>query len=146
MAEAPAVTYYSTLDLFPQQTAEHNKLYEFYDNLRKGVLTTSKCNACGYVAWPPRTICPECLSDQLHWTELPTRGKIDVFTVQWAGMPPGFEVPLILAIVVLPGGPTFLSRIVETLPEEVKDGCAVELVVLPVDRERVTYAFRLIRS
>ena len=145
MAEATTSIYFSTLDLFPQQTQEHNRLYKFYDNLKEGVLTTSKCTPCGTISWPPRTVCPECLSDQLHWTELSAKGTVDVFTVQWAGHPPGFETPLILAMVALPGGPTILSRIVDTPLEDVEDGCEVEMVVLPVDRDRVTYAFRRVR-
>jgi len=138
--------YYSTLDLFPQQTVEHNRLYKFFDNLKAGVLTTTKCSKCGRVSWPPRVVCPECHSDQLEWVQFPSRGKVDVFTTQWAGQPPGFDLPLILAMLEFPGMPTILSHIVETSPDEIEDGCEVELVVLPVDRDRVTYGFRKVLS
>ncbi|TAK34875.1 MAG: Zn-ribbon domain-containing OB-fold protein [Chloroflexota bacterium] len=142
MTENASEVYYSTLDLFPQQTVEHNKLYKFFDNLRGGMLTTSQCEECGTVPWPPRTVCPSCFSDKLRWIELPSRGKVDVFTVQWAGHPPVLDTPLILAMVSLPGAPAIVARIVDTAPDEMEDGCEVELVVLPVERDRVTYAFR----
>lgn len=147
MATEPTTqVYYSTLDLFPQQTVEHNRLYKFFDNLRAGVLTTTKCTKCGRISWPPRVVCPDCYSDQLEWVEFPKRGKVDVYTVQWAGHPPGFDLPLILVMLEFPGMPTILSHAVETKAEEIEDGCEMELVVLPVDRDRVTYGFRKVRG
>lgn len=140
--DATTDIYYSTLDLFPQQVPEHNKLHRFFAHLREGRLTTTKCEACGHISWPPRSVCPECASDRLTWIELPSRGTVDEFTISYAGHPVQFGPQIILARVALEGGPTILSRLVNTPAEEVENSCSVELVVYPIDRDRVWYAFQ----
>lgn len=53
--------YSQTLDIWPVQTKEFNRIYPFYDNLKAGRFTTTKCKKCGHVMYPPRVVCPECL-------------------------------------------------------------------------------------
>lgn len=135
--------YIATMDLFPQQDKEHNKVYPFYDHLRDGRLTTTKCRACGALKWPPRTVCPECMSDDLEWVDLGQGGKVEIFTVEEVGIPMGFEKPLIHALVVLDNSPlTIFARIVDASPEQVKEGMRVKLKVMKIPRDRVTFAFK----
>ena len=135
--------YAATMDVFPQQTKLLNKLYPFYDALRENRFTTTKCKKCGSVNWPPRTICPECASSDLEWTDLPSTGKVDTFTVEEVGVPIGFDTPLIHALVKLDGSElTLFSRIVDAKPEDLSEGMSVALKVLDISRDRVTFAFR----
>ncbi len=53
----------------------------------------------------------------------------------------GFENPLIHGLVKLEGGPTLFSRISDAKPEELEEGMSVTLKVIPIDRDRVIYAF-----
>ena len=135
--------YAATMDVFPQQTKELNKLYPFYDALRENRFTTTKCKKCGALKWPPRTICPECISDDLEWIDLPSTGKIEIFTVEEVGVPLGFDRPLVHALVRLDNLDfTFFSRIVDVKPEQLTEGMSVVLKVLEIDRDRVTFAFK----
>jgi len=136
--------YIYTIDPYPQESKEHNKLYLFYDYLKEGRLTTTQCKKCGHLPWPPRTVCPECMSDELEWVDLPTEGTVTNFSVQLAGVPLGFNPPLVFAIVDLGKGVKFLSRLVDAKPEEVKIGSKVKLEVEKVPGDRVLPAFRLV--
>ena len=93
------MSYFRTIDPYPLESAEHNKLHEFYSSLAEGRLTTTRCVSCGQVHWPPRGFCPECASDRYAWIDLPAEGTIHAFTVQETGVPPGYPRPLVFAIV-----------------------------------------------
>lgn len=91
--------YFRAIDPFPLESADHTKLHEFYTRLGRGRLATTRCEACGVRAWPPRGFCGECASDTFAWVELPTQGVIHAFTAQDTGLPAGFEGPRVFAIV-----------------------------------------------
>ena len=93
------MTYFRATDPFPLQSAEQNKLHEFYERLAEGRLATTACARCGRTAWPPRGFCPECASDEFTWVELPREGTVHAFTIQDTGVPHGFEAPRVFAIV-----------------------------------------------
>lgn len=135
--------YIYILDPYPQQTPDQTRLYPFFEHLRQGRLTTSRCRKCGALPWPPRVVCPECTSDDLEWHELPREGRIYVFTVQEAGLPPGYDPPVIFALIDLANGLRLLSVIEESDPNAVKNGAEVELIVRAVSRDRVMPAFKL---
>lgn len=128
--------YPSSMDLWPLEAKEFNRIYEFYDNLKAGRLTTTKCKKCGHVAYPPRVICPECYSDELEYIDLPKKGKVIVFTEEVTGIPLGFEpAPLIHAWLDLgENSPVkrLLSRIINCPAGKLKEGDEVQLVVFDV--------------
>lgn len=145
MTETTEQPYVYTLDPFPQQGREQTKLYKFYDNLREGRLTTTQCKACGNVPWPPRTICPICVSDDLEWVDLPTEGTVYAFTVQWSGIPLGYKAPMIFAMVEF-GDVRLLAGVVDSDPEKMKTGSTVKLVVKDVPNGRVLPFFTLVEN
>jgi uncharacterized OB-fold protein len=134
--------YIATMDLFPQQVKEHNKLYPFYDALKANRLTTTRCRKCNTLSWPPRTICPECVSADLEWVDLPSTGKIEIYTVEVVGTPVGFNNPLLHALVKMDGSElTLFSQIVDAKVEQLSEGMKVGLRILEIDRDRVSFAF-----
>lgn len=146
--------YAVTMDMYPLQSPEFNRIHPFYENLRAGRLTTTKCGDCGHRAFPPRVICPECLSENLDWTDLPTTGTVLVATEEEVGVPLGFETPLIHALIDLGGQLTMFARVRGCAMGELKEGDQVKLSVFPVDpvpvdgrkgavimQERVFFAF-----
>ncbi len=148
--------YPVTMDLWPMEAREFNRIYEFYDNLKAGRFTTTKCKKCGYVAYPPRVICPECYSEELEYTDLPKRAKVIVFTEQVRGVPLGFEAPLIQAWIDFgEKSPVkrLLTRIINCSAGQLKEGDEVQFAVFdvpahPIDIkketkmvERVFFAF-----
>ena len=125
------MTYFRATDPFPLETADHNKLHEFYARLAAGRLSTTRCTACRRIAWPPRGFCPECASDRFDWVDLPAEGTIHAFSVQDTGLPSGFEGPRVFAIVKLNGHRIF-SLIRGTDPASLTIGQRVRLAPLRV--------------
>lgn len=145
--------YIVSMDLYPQEAKEFNRIYPFYENLKQGRFTTTRCQDCLHEAFPPRVVCPECLSDNLQWVDLPAEGSVLVVTEEEVGVPLGFESPLIHALIDLKGRLRLFSRIINCGVGELKEGDIVRLHVFPVPpvpiqkgkhvvlNERVYYAF-----
>ena len=130
-------------DPVPQQTPDQNRIYPFYDHLREGRLTTTRCKQCGHIAWPPRIVCPECISDELEWEDFPPTGKIYAYTVQVGGVPPGFSAPLVYSLIDFDNGVRIISPLIDTNPDDVSVGAEVELKVVDAPRSRVLFFFKL---
>ena len=126
------MTYFRAVDPYPLESADHNKLAEFYRRLGEGRLSTTRCAGCGRAAWPPRGFCPECASDQFEWIDLPAEGTIHAFTVQEAGLPSGFTGPRVFAIVKVESHRIF-SILVDADPPSVSVGQRVRLRPLRVE-------------
>lgn len=142
--------YMTVLDGMPQQYQDSTKLWSFYDALRDGRLTTTRCQGCSALHWPPRTVCPECMSDDLTWEDIPMPARIYSYTVQVAGVPPEFPPPLVYALIDFENGLRLFTAIVDCEPSEVSNGAEVDVVVRDVapdqyGRPRVMPYFRLRR-
>jgi uncharacterized OB-fold protein len=124
--------YPSTLDLYPFEAKEFNRVYQFYENLRENRFTTTKCKKCGNVSFPPRVVCPQCNSDTLEWVDLPTKGKVLRLTEEVAGVPHGFDAPLIHALIELEDGRKLICRMANCKEGELKEGAAVQLFTYEV--------------
>jgi uncharacterized OB-fold protein len=135
------------LDFLPQEDEAHTRIHPFFDNLRQGRFTTTRCSKCGEVLWQPRVVCPHCNSDELEWVDLPKEGTVYSHTAMVLGAPMGFEedVPFVIAIVELDlgGGRVLrlLSRIDDARYEDVSIGDRVHLKVLTYEDGRVHYRF-----
>lgn len=126
--------YMVTMDLFPQQSKEFNQVHPFYENLRQGRFTTTKCADCGAEPFPPRLLCPECYSTNMAWIDWPTVGTVIDLTEEMVGVPLGFgKPPLIHALLDLGGKKTFFVRIINCKEGELKPGDKVKLAVFDVD-------------
>ncbi|MBN2077293.1 MAG: Zn-ribbon domain-containing OB-fold protein [Dehalococcoidales bacterium] len=149
-------TYISQMDMWPLECQEFNRIYQFYDNLKEGRFTTTKCQKCGHVAYPPVIICPECWSEEMEWIDLPQTGKVVTFTETQAGAPIGFEPPLIIAWLNFGENSPLkqlLARIINCPEGKLKEGDEVRFVVFDIPAhpievkkdtkicERVYYAF-----
>ncbi len=146
--------YMVTMDLFPQESIEFNQIHLFYEFLKEGRFTTTKCKDCGVEAFPPRILCPDCYSTNMEWIDWPTTGTVIDVTEEVVGVPLGFgKPPLVHALVDLEGKKTFFVRIINCKEGELKSGDKVRLAVFdvePVPQEmgrevvlipRVFYAF-----
>ena len=128
------MTYFRAVDPYPLESADHNKLAEFYRRLAEGRLSTTRCAGCGRRSWPPRGFCPECASDGVEWVDLPSEGTVHAFTVQDTGLPAGFAGPRVFAVVKLDGHRVF-SVLVDVDPARVSIGQRVRLRPLRVEDE-----------
>jgi uncharacterized OB-fold protein len=126
--------YMVTMDLYPQQSKEFNQVYPFFEHLREGRFTTTKCADCGAEPFPPRVMCPECYSTNLNWVDWPTEATVLEVTEEVVGVPLGFgKPPLIHALVDLQGKRTFFVRIMNCAQGELQEGDTVKLKVFDVD-------------
>ena len=128
------MSYVRATDPFPLESAEHNKLHEFYARLASGRLATTKCVACGTTAWPPRGFCGGCASDRFEWVDLPEDGVVHAFTVQETGLPAGFDGPRVFAIVKV-GGHRVFTILRDVDPASVRVGQRVRLAPMRVADE-----------
>jgi uncharacterized OB-fold protein len=150
-------TYISQMDMWPLECPELNRLYTFYDNLREGRFTTTRCRNCGHVTFPPSLICTKCWSNDMEWIDLPKRARVVTFTETQAGAPIGFEPPLIIAWLNFGKDcplKHLLVRIIDCPSGKLKEDDEVEFVVFDVPShplelrketkicDRVYYAFK----
>jgi hypothetical protein len=123
-----------TMDLFPQESREFNQMHPFFEYLKEGRFTTTRCKGCGAEPFPPRLMCPECYSTDMEWIDWPTTGTVIDVTEEVVGVPLGFgKPPLIHALVDLQGKKTFFVRIINCQKDELKSGDTVKLAVFDVD-------------
>ena len=98
--------------------------------LKKRELKLQRCSGCGYVRYPIRWICPECLSEKYEWQAVSGAARVETFiwyfkdvldpryTNDWSYR----DVPYNVAIVKLPEGPRILTNIVDMKFGELKMG------------------------
>lgn len=135
------------LDFFPLEEEKHTRLFAFYQNLREGRLTTTKCRTDGKLAWPPRVVCPECHTTDLEWVDLPKDGRLYAFSAVLVGAPLGMEseVPFVVGLVEVEGAPFRLfGRIVGTPWEQCHIGQKVRAESYDLPDGRIFYRFRTV--
>lgn len=85
------------------------------------------CEDCGAFRFPPRVVCPKCLSSRANW--MPVRGtgtvyvELEVFPRETAAQ----SEPYSLAIVELDEGVKLWSNVVGCAPGDVRIGDRVRL-------------------
>jgi uncharacterized OB-fold protein len=118
----------------------------YWDAARRHELVVQRCAQCGYLRFPPRPVCPRCQSMQSDWTPLSGRGTLYTFSVVAHPVGKGFrnDVPYVNALVepVEQQGCRIPTNLVETDPEQVKIGMAVEVVFADVTPEVTLPKFR----
>ena len=130
------------LDFYPLQDEKFTRISKFFQNLKEGRLTTTKCKMCGKLLWPPRIVCPVCLSENLEWVDLGVEGELYAFTEMRFGAPLGFveDVPFCVGIVKI-GGLLISARIDDAKHEDLKIEDKVGLKIVELPDGRVFYRF-----
>lgn len=90
-----------------------------------------KCNNCGEVIFPLKTICPNCCSKDVHETLIGPRGKLYSFTVIYQPAPIGYKgpVPYSVVKVEMPEGLRITGPSTISDPSQFKIGMKMELVI-----------------
>ncbi len=133
------------LDFYPLEDEKSTRISQFFANLKKGRLTTTKCQQCSKSLWPPRIVCPNCLSDKLEWADLGVEGELYAFTETKLGAPLGFvqDAPFCIGIVKI-AGLLISTRIDNAKYDELKIGEKVKLKIVELEDGRIFYRFRRI--
>jgi len=95
----------------------------FWDSAAQHRIDMQRCDACGFVRWPPRPLCPECLVPGGTWTTLRPTGTVWSYATYEHAYHPAFveELPYTCALVELEDGPRLVTRI------EAADGRELEI-------------------
>ena len=134
------------LDLYPVESPAQTRLAPFFEALRQGRFTTTRCRKDQKVLWPPRVVCPICHRAELEWVELPSTGRVYAFSAMLAGAPIGQEgdLPLVVGLVELDGSPLRLfGRLLGIDWRECRIGLPVRFEPLTLPDGRAYYAFRV---
>lgn len=102
----------------------------YWDATAEGRIDLPVCDACGFVVWYPRGICPKCQSTELTWTTMAGTGIVYSYTVTRGGVGSRWRehLPIVVAYVELDEGPRMLTNIVDTDPDSVSIGMPVRAV------------------
>ncbi len=133
------------LDFFPLEGEEATRLARFYERLREGRLSTTRCRVDGELHWPPRVACPRCHGEDLEWLDLPESGRIYAFSAVLGAAPLGMEseVPYAVGLIDLDGAPLRLFGRIEGRPwSALAIGDRVSVEAYEVGDGRVFYRFR----
>jgi uncharacterized protein len=133
------------LDFFPLETPDQTRLSRFFERLKEGKVSTTRCPKDDLLLWPPRTACPVCHSETLEWVDLPPRGRLYAFSAILGGAPLGMEdeVPFAVGLVDLEGAPLRLFGRIEGRPwTELHIGQPVRFEPYEIGDGRWFYRFR----
>jgi uncharacterized protein len=136
------------LDLYPVEAPAQTHLSPFFEALRQGRFTTTRCRKDRKVLWPPRVVCPVCHSADLEWVDLPSTGRIYAFSALLAGAPIGQEadLPRVVGLVELDGSPLRLfGRLLGVDWRACRIGLPVQVEPLALPDGRAYYAFRVMQ-
>ena len=116
----------------------------FWDSCKAQAMALQQCASCGRFRYPPRLVCPHCLSEEARWTPVSGRGQVYLSLVMYRSYGPAWEgdVPYNLAMVELDEGVRLWSNVVGCPPEEVQIGDRVEVVYDAVTPEVTLPRFR----
>jgi len=130
------------LDFYPLEDSKTTEISQFFQNLKQGQLTTTKCVKCGQLLWPPRIVCPNCFSSEFEWVDLGSEGELYAFTEVRIGAPLGFvqDAPFCVGIVKI-GGLLISTRIDNAKYDQLKIGDKLQLKIVELEDGRVFYRF-----
>jgi len=100
------------------------------ENVKRYRLLGSRCNSCGKLHYPERTVCSVCKSKDLDTYQFSGKGKIYSYTIVWSP-PEGYEFckPYAAALVELEEGEIVTAQLTDCDLESIEIGMPVEPVV-----------------
>ena len=105
-------------------------------------LLGSRCRSCGGHHFPRHDTCAYCSSEEVEPVELSPTGQLWAWTAVTAA-PPGYlgQVPYGFGVVELPEGLRVVTRLTEADPARLGAGQPMEVVLVNLADDVVTYAF-----
>lgn len=114
----------------------------WWDGIARGELPIQRCKACGVLRHPPRPMCGACQS--IEWDSVPAKGGGTVYSYTVLHHPkfPGYDYPLVCAVIELDEGTRIVSNVVGCDPATVTIGMRVQLSLDAVDDTMTLPFFR----
>ncbi|NKB36063.1 MAG: DNA-binding protein [Gammaproteobacteria bacterium] len=129
----------------PLAPRESHYTREFWSKLSTGEFTSTRCQVCRKLMFPPRQHCPMCWSKKTDWVSLSGKGKLYARTTVHAG-PLMFQqhIPYSVGIIDLDEGVRLIASIIDG-DEKIQNDEEVQLIVLAYD-DGPLFAVRKIES
>ena len=114
----------------------------WWDGIARGELPIQRCRACGVLRHPPRPMCGACQS--VEWDSIQAKGGGTIYSHTVLHHPkfPGYDYPLICAVIELDEGTRIVSNVVGCAPADVRIGMRVRLSLEAVDDTMTLPLFR----
>ena len=114
-------------DGMPQPMADNASL-PWWQAAAEHRLLVQRCGDCAQQRLPAAPICPSCRSDTADWQEVSGRGELYTYTIVHRAIAADQQLPFVIAVIDLEGadGVRIISNLVETAPEDLQIGMAVE--------------------
>jgi uncharacterized OB-fold protein len=117
------------------------KTAKFVDFLAEGKIEGTVCKKCGAKFFPPRADCATCLSKDMDWFQMPTKGKLETFTTAYYA-PFGFEAdpPYTMGVVDFGDGMKLFARLTKEIKvEDVQAGMDVAVRTMKYDDGQMSF-------
>lgn len=114
----------------------------WWEGINRGELLIQRCQRCGVLRHPPRPMCGACQSTEWDAVTASGRGTVYSHVVVHHPQFPGYEYPLIAALIELEEGTRIVSNIVGMEPADVRIGMPVRLSIEAVDEQMQLPLFR----
>ena len=114
----------------------------FWEGVKNQQLLLQKCKGCGKILFPPRPMCPACLSTEEEWTPASGKGKIYSHVTYRKSPHRAFKAPYAVVLVELEEGPRLISNTVDIEPEDIEIGMPVEVTFEEIDEKLTLFKFK----
>jgi uncharacterized OB-fold protein/acyl dehydratase len=102
----------------------------WWDHVREqGEIPIQRCKECQLLRHPPRPMCSACGSMEWDHIAASGRGAVHTYTVIHYPQFPGYESPIVAALIDLEEGTRLMSSLTDCMPEDAKIGMPVEAVI-----------------
>jgi len=113
----------------------------WWDACDDGTVLIQRCKSCQTLRHPPRPMCGECQSMEWDSIESTLDGEILSYTELHHPKIPGYQYPLVCAVIKLAEGTNLVSNIVGCDPAQVHIGMKVKGVLEQVDEKTMLPQF-----
>jgi 2-acetylphloroglucinol acetyltransferase len=127
---------------YPEQIYRHttaSAVRSWRERRGRYLLEGTRCNDCGDLHYPRRTVCSACNGRNLSAHKHPPTGTIEMANVCWtaAGVHLGYgeNIPRVSTVIRLDDGVTVLAEVTDTPYDKIVPGARVEMVLKKLRRE-----------
>jgi uncharacterized OB-fold protein/acyl dehydratase len=114
----------------------------WWDACDAGQVMIQRCKSCKTLRHPPRPMCGECQSMEWDAIESTLDGEVLSFTELHHPKIPGYQYPLVCAVIKLAEGTNLVANVVGCDPSAVSIGMRVKGAVEQVDEKTMLPQFR----
>ncbi len=101
----------------------------WWNEVADGRLCVQECQRCNALRHPPRPMCPECRSQEWAPKEISGRGTLHTYTVIHYPQFPGYEFPILAALVDLEEGVRIVSNVMDCKPDQLEIGMPLQAYI-----------------